>query len=326
MFKNPVLGYPINWARYMVEVIVGKKTREFLKRLGLPERDLFELPSSPLRFPDGAHFRIEVPTVNSAESMRAVLETAEKYGVTVNRITETFGIMRHPDKELEEYVQIAKEFQVELLMSIGPRAAYDISAQRATGTVEGARISYRLRGVENLVYAIEDVKRALHFGIRGFVVYDEGLLWVLSEMRKAGELPKDVKFKLSAHCGHGNPASFKLFEMLGADSINPVRDLTLPMIASLRAAVKIPIDIHTDNPKSTGGFIRFYEAPEIVRIAAPVHIKTGNSVVETHGFPTTKDHGVRMGLTAVMTVEHILRYFPEAKQSRKGAPDLAIPK
>jgi len=310
----------------MVEVIVGKKTREFLKKLGLPERDLFELPTSPLRFPDGAHFRIEVPTVNSAETMRAVLETAESYGVVVNRITETYGIMRHTDRELEEYVQLAKDFKVELVMSIGPRAAYDISAQRATGTVEGARVGYRLRGVENLVYAIEDVKRAIHFGIRGFLVYDEGLLWVLNEMRRAGEIPKDVKLKLSAHCGHGNPASFKLFELLGADSINPVRDLPLPMIASLRAAVKIPIDIHVDNPRTTGGFIRNYEAPEIVRIAAPVHIKTGNSVVETHGVPTTKEQGKNMALQAVIIYEHIMRYFPEAVQSTKNAPDLAIPK
>jgi len=46
------------------------------------------------------------------------------------------------------------------------------------------------------------------------------MLWVVNEMRKAGELPRDIKFKLSAHCGHGNPASFKLLESLGADSIN----------------------------------------------------------------------------------------------------------
>jgi hypothetical protein len=310
----------------MVELIVGKKTREFLRKLGLPDHDLYELPTSPYRFPDGAHFRIEIPTVNTADCMRAVLETTEKYGVVVNRITETYGIMRHTDRELEEMVQLAKDYQVELVMSIGPRAAYDTSAQRATGTVEGARISYRLRGVENLVYAIEDLKRALNFGIRSFLIYDEGMLWVLNEMRKAGEIPGDVKFKVSAHCGHGNPASFKLLEMIGADSINPVRDLQLPMIAALRAAVKVPIDIHVDNPRSTGGFIRNYEAPEIVRIAAPVHIKTGNSAVETHGIPTTKEQGVQMALQAIIVKEHITRYYPEAVQSRKGAPDLAIPR
>lgn len=310
----------------MTELVVGRKTREFFKKLGLPDRDLFELPTSPLRFPDGAHFRIEIPTVNTAESMRAVLEVTENHGVIVNRITETYGIMRHTSRELEEMIQLAKDYQVELVLSVGPRAAYDISAQRATGTPEGARVGYRLRGVENLVYAIEDIKRALEFGVRAFLIYDEGLLWVLNEMRKAGELPKDVKFKLSAHCGHGNPASFKLLESLGADSINPVRDLPLPMIASLRAAVKVPIDVHVDNPRSTGGFIRNFEAPEIVRIAAPVHIKTGNSAVETHGVPTTKEQGRQMGIQAVIAVEHIRRFFPEAIQSKRGAPDLAIPK
>ncbi|MEM3849038.1 MAG: U32 family peptidase, partial [Zestosphaera sp.] len=271
-------------------------------------------------------FRIEIPTVNTAVAMRAVLETTENYGVVVNRITETYGIMRHTDRELEEMVQLAKDFKVELVMSVGPRAAYDTSAQRATGTPEGARLGYRLRGVENLVYAIEDIKRALRFGVRGFLIYDEGMLWVVNEMRKAGELPSDIKFKLSAHCGHGNPASFKLFESLGADSINPARDLQLPMIAALRAAVKVPLDIHVDNPRSTGGFIRNYEAPEIVRLAAPVHIKTGNSAVETHGVPTTKDQGVQMALQAIMIREHIARYFPEAIQSRRGAEDLAIPR
>lgn len=310
----------------MVELLVGKETRKFLKKLGLPDHDLYELPTSNMRFPDGAHFRIEIPTVNTAVAMRAVLETTENYGVVVNRITETYGIMRHTDRELEEMVQLAKDFKVELVMSVGPRAAYDTSAQRATGTPEGARLGYRLRGVENLVYAIEDIKRALRFGVRGFLIYDEGMLWVVNEMRKAGELPKDIKFKLSAHCGHGNPASFKLFESLGADSINPARDLQLPMIAALRAAVKVPLDIHVDNPRSTGGFIRNYEAPEIVRLAAPVHIKTGNSAVETHGVPTTKDQGVQMALQAVMIREHIARYFPEAVQSKRGAEDLAIPR
>ncbi|MEM1509991.1 MAG: hypothetical protein QW096_09030 [Thermofilaceae archaeon] len=310
----------------LVELLVGKETRAFLRKLGLPDHDLYELPASNLRFPDGAHFRIEIPTVNTAASMRAVLETTENYGIIVNRITETYGIMRHTDKELEEMVQLAKDFKVELVMSVGPRAAYDTSAQRATGTPEGARVGYRLRGVENLVYAIEDIKRALRFGVRAFLIYDEGMLWVVNEMRKAGELPRDIKFKLSAHCGHGNPASFKLLESLGADSINPVRDLSLPMVAALRATVKVPLDIHVDNPRSTGGFIRNYEAPEIVRIAAPVHIKTGNSAVETHGVPTTKEQGVQMALQAIMIREHIARYFPEAIQSKRGAEDLAIPR
>ncbi|MEM0057904.1 MAG: peptidase [Candidatus Bathyarchaeia archaeon] len=309
-----------------MEILVGKETRAYLRKKGLPDRDLYELPESKLRFPDGAQYRLEVPTVNTAEAMRALLETAEKYGVVINRIDETRGIMRHTDEELEEYIQIAKDFKVELNLSVGPRAAYDLSPQRATGTMEAGRIGYRLRGMEQVVRAVEDVKRAVELGCRGILVYDEGLLWLLNEMRKDGELPKDLSFKLSAHCGHGNPVSFKVLEMLGADSINPVRDLTLPMIAAIRQAVKVPIDVHVDNPASTGGMIRTYEAPEMVRIGAPIHLKTGNSVLEKHGMLTTKEDGVKMAIQAVLVDRMIKRYYPEAVQSKKGAKGLAIPK
>lgn len=301
-------------------------TRQFLKKLGLPDRDAYDLPTSDKRFPDGAHFRIEVPTVNSADAMRAVLEVTENNGVVVNRIDDTYGIMRYTDNDLRELIGIAKEYQFEYNLSVGPRATYDTSAQRATGSPEGNRIAYRLRGIDNVVRGVEDVKRALGLGVRGILVYDEGLLYVLNEMRKEGEIPKDTVFKLSAHCGHGNPASFKVLESLGADSINPVRDLTLPMIAALRQAVNVPLDIHVDNPKSTGGFLRTYEAPEMVRVGAPLHLKTGNSALTTHGIPTTRPEGLRMGEQCVLAVDMVHRYFPDAIQSKKGAADLRVPK
>ena len=303
-----------------------EETRAYLSKKGLPTGDMYDLPTSDMRFPDGAHFRIEVPTCNSAETFRAIMETAERHGVTVNRIDDTFGIMRYTDEGILDFISIAKEYGCEINFSIGPRATYDTSASRATGTPEGNRIAYRLRGMEQVIRAVEDSKRVIELGVRGLLVYDEGHLWLLNVMRKDGKIPTDVCFKLSAHCGHGNPLSFKVLEQLGADSINPVRDLTLPMISCLRQAVKVPLDIHTDNPKSTGGFIRTYEAPEIARIAAPVHLKAGNSALTTHGVPTTRQEGVNMGIQAVLVVRMVEKYFPEAKQSKKGAIGLAIPK
>jgi len=300
--------------------------KDYLSRKGLPTGDSYYLPTSGMRFPDGAHFRIEVPTCNSAVTFRAIMETAEEHGVTVNRVDETFGIMRHTDETILEFISIAKEYGCEVNFSIGPRATYDTSAQRATGTPEGNRVAYRLRGMDQVVRAVEDAKRAMGLGIRGLLVYDEGHLWLLNEMRKDGEIPKDVCFKLSAHCGHGNPLSFRLPEQLGADSIHPVRDLSLPMISCLRQAVKVPLDIHTDNPKSTGGFVRTYEAPEIVRIAAPVHLKAGNSALTSHGIPTSKQEGVNMGIQAVLVARMVEKYFPEARQSERGAKGLALPK
>jgi hypothetical protein len=97
------------------------------------------------------------------------------------------------------------------------------------------------------------------------------------------------------------------------------------MLAALRAAVTIPIDIHTDNPPASGGFIRVYEAPEIARVAAPVHLKTGNSVVSAHGQITSATDGKRMADQASIVVEMVSKYYPKAKQTKRGSSDLKIP-
>lgn len=300
-----------------------EETRKYVKSLGLPEGDLNDLPTSPLTFPDGAHFRIEVPTINSSAAVAALLETSDKLGITINRVTETYGIFRHTLQELKEYCKLCHDYGAELLLSIGPRATYDTSATALSP--QGVRIGYRLRGMEQVLRAVEDMKRAIDVGCRGFVVYDEGFLWLVNQMRKDGFLPKDIIFKTSAHLGHCNPVSFRVLESLGADSINPVRDLQLPMIAALRAAVKVPVDVHTDNPPASGGFIRVYEAPEIARVAAPVHLKTGNSVVSAHGQITTAEDGKRMAAQAAIVVEMVSKYYPQAKQTQRGAADLRIP-
>jgi len=301
---------------------VFDETRKYLEKLGLPGSDVWDLPTSGATFPDGAHFRIEVPTVNTAEAAAALLERVKELGVTVNRVTETYGMFRHTRQEIKEYLSVTRDHGAELIMSTGPRATYDTGATVLSS--QGIRIGYRLRGVEQLVRAIEDVKRGVDLGVRCFLIYDEGMLWVVTRMRNDGELPADVTFKVSAHCGHCNPAAFKVLEDMGADSINPVRDLQLPMIAALRAAITTPIDCHTDNPPASGGFVRTYEAPEIARITSPVHLKTGNSVVAAHGQLTTAENGRRMAEQVSLVVEMVNRFFPEGKQTEAGSEALHI--
>ncbi len=300
-----------------------EETRAYLKKIGMPQGDAFDMPSSKQRFPDGAAFRIENPTVNTADTAAALLETAEKNGIVINRITETYGMFRHTAAEIKEYCRVCHDHGVELLMSTGPRATYDTGA--TVLSAQGARIGYRLRGMEQVLRGIEDVKRGYDLGVRGFLIYDEGMLWLAGQMRKDGALPKEIIFKTSAHLGQCNPCSFKLLESLGADSLNPVRDLQIPMIAALRQAIKTPLDIHTDNPPGSGGFIRAYEAPEIVRVAAPLHCKTGNSVISSHGEMTSPADGKKMADQATIIVEMINKYYPDLKQSPKGASDLRIP-
>ena len=296
-------------------------TKDFLKQMGIDEVD--SSYESDKRFEDGGQFRFEVPGIQSPKTMKALLDEAGRQNLVIHRVTQTKGIMLLTDEEIAEMVDLAKDYGCELFLSVGPRATYDTSA--TVHTKEGSRIGYRLRGYDNLVYGIEDVKRAVNLGVRGILLYDEGLLFVLNQMRQNSQLPKNLHFKMSAHAGHGNPASAKLLESIGLDSLNPVSDLQIPMLASIRDAVDIAIDLHTENPKSTGGFIRHYEVPEFIRVACPVYLKTGGSVAANHNWDTTEKEAVAR-IKQVKLVERMIKqYLPEAVMSPKRSADLAIP-
>lgn len=294
-----------------------KETREFLKSIGMPEGDAYDLPTSEKRFHDGGQYRFEVPGIQSPKVMEALLDEMDKYQISLHRVTQTKGIMMLTDNEIMEMVKLAKDYGTDLILAIGPRATTDTSA--SVNTPEGVRMGYRLRGQEQIVRAVEDVKRAAAFGCRSFLVYDEGCLWLLNEMRKAGEIPTDCHFKISAHAGHGNPCSAKLLESIGANSINPVRDIQLQMLAAMRQAIDIPIDIHTENPKSTGGFIRHYEVPEMIRIASPIYLKTGGSVAKTHSWDSSEADAKQRAKQVSLVKRVIDAYYPEAIQSPKGS-------
>jgi hypothetical protein len=287
-----------------------KKTKQFLTSLGLPDGDRYDLPTSDKRFDDGAQYRFEVPGIQGPTAMDALLEAQEKMGIHIHRVTQTKGIMMLLDSEIEAMVTMATQRSIELVLSIGPRATYDTSA--SVNTPEGSRMGYRLRGQDQVVRAIEEVHRASALGCFSFLVYDEGNLWILNEMRKAGEISPKCRFKVSAHAGHGNPCSARLLEMIGADSLNPVRDIQLQMLAGLRQAIDIPIDIHTENPASTGGFIRHYEVPEMIRVASPIYLKTGGSIAKTHSWDTTAADA-RARAKQVQLVKRVLdEYCPDA--------------
>ena len=296
-------------------------TKEFLNKIGIHEVDSdYE---SDKTFKDGGQFRFEVPGIQSPKTMKALLDEAINQDLTIHRVTQTKGIMLLTDNEIAEMCNLAHKYACELFLSVGPRATYDTSA--TVHTKEGSRIGYRLRGYNNLLYAIEDVKRAVNLGVRGILLYDEGLLYVLNRMRKEGELPDTLHFKMSAHAGHGNPASAKLLEANGLDSINPVRDLQIPMLAAIRDAIDIPIDLHTENPKSTGGFIRHYEVPEFIRAASPVYLKTGGSVAANHNWDTTEKEAIARIKQVSLVKRMIDQYLPEAIMSPPKSSDLAIP-
>ena len=294
-----------------------EETRNFLESIGQPRGDLYSLPTSEKRFDDGCQYRFEVPGIQSPGVMRTLLEEIDRLGFYIHRVTQTKGIWTLSDAEISQMVELAKQYQVELVLAIGPRATTDTSA--SVKSPEGVRMGYRLRGQDQVVRAIEDVRRAARLGCRTFLVYDEGCLWALNKGRAAGLIPADCKFKISAHAGHGNPCSAKLLEEIGADSFNIVRDYQLQHLAAVRAAINIPIDCHTENPESSGGFIRHYEVPEMIRVAAPIYLKTGGSVAKTHSWDST-DSDAKKRAKQVMLVKRVIdEYYPEALYSPKGS-------
>lgn len=294
-----------------------KDTRTFLQNNGLPAGDIFELTKSQKTFPDGAQYRFEVPGIQGPASMESLLEEGDRLGLIISRVTQTKGIMLLSDNDIMKMVELANQGEVNLVLSIGPRATYDTSASALSS--EGQRMGLRLRGQEQIVRAIEDVKRANALGCNSFLLYDEGLLWILNEMRKQNEISQNIQFKVSAHMGLGNPCSAKLLESLGANTINPVRDLQIPMLAAIRQAINIPMDLHTENPASSGGFIRHYEVPEMIKFCGPVYLKTGGSVAKTHGWNTTVTEAKQRAKQVGLVKRVIDKYYPEAIGSSKGS-------
>jgi hypothetical protein len=302
-----------------------------LERIGLPGRDLYELPSSKKRFPDDCHWRIEISGVERPSALRVIIDESDKTGVPVHRlISVVMGSTLLSRRELQEFAQLAADAKMEVILTPGPRAVWDIGRQ--VTTPEGALSGIRFRGADQLAYVIADIKRSIDLGFRGFLVVDEGLLWALNELKKIGEIPKDVKFKVSIFAGHANPAGAKLLQSLGADTFNPIADLTLPMISALRQAVDIPLDIHVCLFDSWGGFNRFYDCPELARIAAPCYFKIepGTSISSSYRpwvNSDAHDFMAREKVKQAGTIKELVENnCPEAKLSAKGPSDLAIPK
>lgn len=290
--------------------------QEFLAGRGLPVGDANDLPESPLRFDDGAHYRIEIPSVEGPRVMEAVLEEAARLSVPVHRVSQGSGIMLLTDAEIEAMADMGRQAGVEVSLFVGPRAAWDTGAQITSPA--GKNLGARLRGMDQLVYAVEDVRRACELGIRSILVADEGLLWLVDQLKKAGQLPAGLIIKVSVQMGAANPLSIRIVEQLGATTYNPPTDLTLAQIAAIRQVVRIPLDIYVEAPDDFGGFIRHYEVPQLIRVAAPVYVKLGLRNAPNI-YPTgyhIEAMAVNMGRErvhrAAVALDIIRRFCPEA--------------
>ncbi|MDQ2682409.1 MAG: U32 family peptidase [Chloroflexota bacterium] len=276
-------------------------TRSFLASMGLPQGDAHDLPTSAKRFPDGGQWRIEIPSVEGPNALQAVFDTADALGVPIHRVSQGSGVMLQTDDELDALARLGRDRGIEISLFVGPRAGWDTGAM-ATSTA-GRIVAPKIRGMDQLVQAVEDVRRSCEHGINSVLVTDEGLLWVLGEMKKAGELPADLIIKGSVMLGSANPAAIRLLEERGMTTFNVPTDLSLAHLAAIRAAVDMPLDIYIEVPDDIGGFIRHYEIAEIVRVCAPVYLKFG-----LRNAPNIYPAGSHLEATAIsLTKERVRR-------------------
>jgi hypothetical protein len=285
--------------------------------------------TSAQRFPDGAHFRIEIPSVEGPEVLRAVVDQAAAEGVTVNRVSQGSGAMLLSEAELAEMARIGAGHGIEVSLFIGPREEWDVGSLAQSG--EGPSRAGLIRGVRQLRYAIDDVLRGVDNGIRGFLVADTGLLELLAQMQEGGEIPSSVVWKVSAMLAPANPLTVAQLARLGASTINVPSDVTLGQLAEMRAASPIPIDLYVESPSGMGGAVRGHEAADLVAVAAPMYVKFGlrNSrmlypsglhlVGEAIAIAREKVH------RAAVALEWMRRSGHDLKQSAPGAPGLGVP-
>lgn len=249
------------------------RAQAFVASLGLPEKEQYQLATSEKRFEDGAHYRVEIPSVEGPAIMESVIAESKRFGLTINRVSQGSGIMLLTDSEIRDMAQMGIAEGMEVCLFVGPRMGFDIGAMALASS--GKLLGGRHAGMDQLLYGLEEIFRAADLGIRSVLVADEGLLWLIDQARIKGQLPNDLIVKVSALLSPTNPVSAKLFTEMGGNTLNLPGDITLPRLSSIRKVIDAPIDLYIESPDDLGGFIRNYEIPEIVRIAAPVYLKFG---------------------------------------------------
>jgi hypothetical protein len=244
-----------------------------LDALGLPTGDAHDLPPSPHRFPDGAHYRIEIPSVEGPGVLAAVLDEARRRDVPLHRVSQGSGIMLLTDAEIRDMCGQCRDARIELSLFVGPRAGWDTGA--AVVSPGGRTLGAQLRGQDQVRHALDDVIRAVGLGVRSVLVADVGLVRLLDLARQAGHLPADLVIKISVQLAAANPLAVAVLADEGATTVNVPTDLSLAQLAAIRQHCDVPLDVYVEVPDGFGGFVRHYDIPALVHAVAPVYVKFG---------------------------------------------------
>ncbi len=296
---------------------------DVLDRLGVTGRD------HGTSFPDGAAFRIEIPSVEGPKVLEAVLRAAEAESITVNRVSQGSGAVLMRAVELRDMAQAGLAAGVEVCLFVGPRERYGVGAHARSQ--DGRAHGDQVRGLRQISYALEDVLRATEEGIRSFLVADLGLLRAVTQAQAQGALPAGLVWKVSAAMSPSNPVTVKLLEDLGASTVNIPADATLAELAEMRAAVSIPLDLYVEAPDPLGGVVRGQELGDLIKAGAPLYAKFGLRNAQAvypsghHLEAVACANAIEKVHRAAVALEWLERLSPGLVQSKPGAAGLGVP-
>ncbi len=246
-----------------------RESYRVLEELGHPSSSSSAASSGT--FPDGAAWRVEIPSCEGPQVMEAVLDEAAQRDVPVHRVSQGSGVMMLTDAEIARMLALGRAHGVEVCLFLGPRGAWDTGGQAKVSAAVGGVA----RGSRAVAASLVDAFRAVELGVRSLLVGDLGVLSLLGRLKQDGRLPGDLVLKTSVLLPLANAPTAVAYERAGATSLNVSTDLDLATLAEIRAVTDAPIDVYVEVPDDQGGSVRFYDVPEVVRVAAPVYLKMG---------------------------------------------------
>lgn len=303
----------------------ASRARKWLQENDFPYSDEIPLEAAGMEFPGGGHYGVEVPVVNNFKVLQETLGALQREGLPVTRFNETLGAFLLSDAEVQDMLALCRENGVGILFALGPRPEYDRKAAFYRGGF-GLSQGRRINNNDAIAVSVEEAIRLTELGCRGLIAYDLGVIHLLNELRSAGVIPADTMIKSSSHCIVSNPMTSRVYEQHGANSVTTTHDLGLAVLQDMRkGSPELVLDIPTDVYGNKGGFIRFYEIPELVQIASPLMLKIGASAQANPFDPVNSTTIAQRVQRVALALEFLRRSGLEVDYINEKSPHRCLP-
>ena len=234
--------------------------RVALAAMGLPRRRPPRPADSPKRFPDGAQYRIEIPSTEGPGCLRAVLDEAARLDVRVHRVSQGSGVFILTDDELDEMAAAARRARRGQRCSRARTPAGRLGHGAGAGR-GGARRAPRAARTRSSPASTTSCGPPTH-GFRSVLIADIGVLAVFGDAARRRAAGRHAGEGVG-RCCRSRTRPPRGCSRARRNTLNLPTDLTLPQIAAIRAAVDVPIDFYVEAPDNLGGFVRHHEIPEL---------------------------------------------------------------